>query len=538
MTDSFNKTISDKFLINLQNELTHLSNRSDNENIKFLLKLVRCKLDDTSFNSLLKEEKSNLIHLNIELNNSELIARINDIKFINNDKDKLQCLEIAVENYIKTYSSTNEIIFFIRALELVKKVKNLFDLLYIESKIIQEFKKLNSTYFQLELIKKSLSLLQKNTIDYLIEYTLNEIQNKHLNHKYDDSIKLIEILKLLKYYNANEANIQIAICLEKKADHQTTEKKPNTYYPNILLIYTNALKRIKGIARNEELENRLQIKIKKEQLLNYEMLTKSKFDIIPSSTLNVSEMFSSLDITDFFSAYINFINFPLIENEKVNSILNERKKTIFNQFFEEYVKITNKGTIGGKSNEDTFYQNTARDYNRENVILILREFKTLMDKFSKPLSKKEILDFLIDENSIFIPNDRLNFYVEGIYQGFLNNFVVASHILVPQIENSLKHIIELNERNTIKLGEDIQHDNTLGSILKVENNNKMLNGICHSDLLTELNCFLCDGNSVNFRNQLCHGLISYAETNHYGLYLWWLTLKMITQTNTYFTIPH
>lgn len=102
----------------------------------------------------------------------------------------------------------------------------------------------------------------------------------------------------------------------------------------------------------------------------------------------------------------------------------------------------------------------------------------------------------------------------------------------------MKYIIELNGRNTIKQAEDIQNDNSLGSILSIEKDNKMLYGLCDYDLLLELNNFLCDGNCVNFRNRICHGLVSPFESEYYGIYLWWLTLKMIKQTEKYFIIPN
>ena len=76
----------------------------------------------------------------------------------------------------------------------------------------------------------------------------------------------------------------------------------------------------------------------------------------------------------------------------------------------------------------------------------------------------------------------------------------------------------------------------MGSILNTDKNGKMLDGICDRDLLLELNNFLVDGNGVNFRNRICHGLISPIETEYYGIYLWWITLKMLYQTDKYFSI--
>ncbi|WP_189606375.1 DUF4209 domain-containing protein [Salinimicrobium marinum] len=263
----------------------------------------------------------------------------------------------------------------------------------------------------------------------------------------------------------------------------------------------------------------------------------SKIVIHTSSTLNIPELVASQNIEDFKSGFNFLIDFPIIESKMLEAINEKRDKHSFlGHLFKDYVHITNKGTVSGKSNEENYYLNLTRSHYRNTTISLFREIKSIMD-FDQQLTKDFVSMMIVDSESRFIPKDREHFFIEGIHCGFQNNFVHASHILIPQIENSLKNLIELNGRNTTKLAEEIQNDNTLGSILSTDENNKMLNKICDRDLILELNNFLVDGNSVNFRNRLCHGLISPFETDYYGIYLWWLALKMVKQTNTYFTIP-
>jgi len=228
------------------------------------------------------------------------------------------------------------------------------------------------------------------------------------------------------------------------------------------------------------------------------------------------------------------LQFPIIETKMLSTINEESdKKTFLDQFFASYVHITNKGTVSGISDQAGYNLNFLRTQYRGTIISILKEIKYIMD-FDQQISKDLVSAMVEKCESPFIPNDRAYFFIEGLYYGFQNNFVLASHILIPQIENSLKTFIEKNGRNTIKLTEEIQNDNTMGSILNIDENNKMLDGICDRDLLLELNSFLVDGNSINFRNRICHGLISPFETDYYGIYLWWLTLKMVKQTDKYF----
>lgn len=533
MTEFLNEIPNDKFSTELRNKLYRLSRKS--EQIKNLFELTSCELNDSSFKDLLKQENFRLPTLNN--GNIEIIARINDAKSIYKDIDKLNCIQKAVKNYRKTYHQTNELKYLIRALELIRKVKSVFEkeLPQLELVIIEIFLKLDNSHLQLKLIETTTFFIQENSVKHLIDYSVNKLDKEYEENNYNNALNYIKMLSALKHYKNNETKIQTALCLEKEADFNINQKEPNTYYPRILEIYTKALREIKGVSQNDELKIRLQNKVKIEQRLLSEML--SKIGLKTHTTPNVSEVIEKLNINDFQSAFSTIIEFPIIETNMLKSRNENREKTFSGQFFEDFVRVTNKGTVSGVSDEEGYYLNQARDHFRTNTISFLREVKFIMD-INHQLVSKELVAVMISKcNSSFIPNDREHFFIEGIYQGFQNNYLLASHILIPQIENSLKYIIELNGRNTIKLTEEIQNDNTLGSILNIEGNNKMLGGVCESDLLLELNNFLSDGNSVNFRNRLCHGLLSPFETNYYGIYLWWLTLKMIKQTDKYFTIP-
>ena len=53
--------------------------------------------------------------------------------------------------------------------------------------------------------------------------------------------------------------------------------------------------------------------------------------------------------------------------------------------------------------------------------------------------KRDFVFYLIDQcNSKFIPKEREYIFAKGLYAGFQNDFILSSHLLIPQIENSLK----------------------------------------------------------------------------------------------------
>ncbi|WP_312208218.1 DUF4209 domain-containing protein [Empedobacter sp.] len=506
----------------------------ENEELKNLLHLLKCELNDENLKQLI--DKQEFQYPLYEINNIEIIARINDIKFIKNESNKIDSLKLAVENYLEVYKITNETKYFIRALQLVNKVKNIFkdDLPKYENGIIDVFFNSKSSLERLKLIENLQSLINsEHQRDKLINYSLEKIKKNNDDFKFSDSLNYIDILKIIKHYTAIECKINKALCLEKDADYENSNKESNTYYPNVLTKYKNALREVKGIVEANDIKLRLESKIKIEQKLYIEMLNHCGISYSNDST--IKNIIKSLSINDFSSAFSSLITFPIIRKDDVQKA-SKTETSFVGQYFQDFVHLTNKGTVAGIANEQQFYENQIRDYSRGIVINVIREIKSLMDINHQEISKDVIAMMILKCESIFIPEERVGFFIEGIYQGFLNNYSLAAHILVPQVENSLKHIIELNGRSVTKTSNDIENDNSLGGILDIKNPNKMLNGICDDDLINELNNFLVNGYSTNFRNRLCHGLLTEFEADYYGIYIWWLTLKMIKQTNQFFKL--
>jgi len=349
MTDSTINIPIDKFSSELKNYLYNLSNQKNE--FKSLFQLVKCELNDNSLKELSKQIDNSIF--SSQFDNIEISARINDIKFILNYGDKRNSLQTSVENYFKVYDENKELEYLIRAYELIKKIKSIFfnKLEDYELKAIDIFIALDNTYYQKILLNNIFFLIQDNNsrITQLTEYALDNLDLKLQNNDFNNAINFIEILKILNHFDRNEYKIQIALCLEKEGDYLISKKEPNTYYPNILNTYTKALKEIKGISKIDDVNLRLQTKIKKEQVLHFEML--SKIGISTDIKPNLKVFIEELNINSFQSAFNNLIEFPIIENINLEYISDNRQKFLFGQFFKDFIHISNKGTISGKSDE-------------------------------------------------------------------------------------------------------------------------------------------------------------------------------------------
>lgn len=134
---------------------------------------------------------------------------------------------------------------------------------------------------------------------------------------------------------------------------------------------------------------------------------------------------------------------------------------------------------------------------------------------------------LVHDNP-FVPAGRAEFFARGLQAGFRNDFVVAVHLLTPQIENSVRYLLE--EQGIITSGLDgrgIQDERDLNRTLREPEFAEPLKKVLGEDLLFDLRGLLIERHGSNLRNNMAHGLLDYTEFYSAPcIYLWWLTLRL------------
>jgi len=137
----------------------------------------------------------------------------------------------------------------------------------------------------------------------------------------------------------------------------------------------------------------------------------------------------------------------------------------------------------------------------------------------------------ICENSTLIPNERIAVWVEGLWQGFELNFLVAIHLLIPQIEHFVRLQLQIRGIKTTTIDkEGIETEQGLSTLLDKEEVHLFLD----ENLLFEIQVLLSKPLGYNFRNNLAHGLSEVGEMNSYpAAYVWWLCLKLVVNHNSF-----
>lgn len=131
---------------------------------------------------------------------------------------------------------------------------------------------------------------------------------------------------------------------------------------------------------------------------------------------------------------------------------------------------------------------------------------------------------LVRDNPFIEPGHE-GIYLHGIQAGFFGDWLVAMHLLVPQIESSIRFVLNQQGVITSKMSsEGIQEDFDLNKLLWMEE----VETIFGQDILFDLRGILIERVGCNLRNELAHGLMSEgAFYTAEAPYFWWLVIHLL-----------
>jgi len=129
-------------------------------------------------------------------------------------------------------------------------------------------------------------------------------------------------------------------------------------------------------------------------------------------------------------------------------------------------------------------------------------------------------------NNPFVPVGRELIFAKGILAGLEGDFVVAASLLIPQVENSLRYVLErrgvLVRKYDQKGIQDVLDLNALFYERKSE-----LETLFGEDLCFDLQGLLIERFGSDLRNESAHGLLSYEQLQSVqSEYFWWLTIHI------------
>jgi hypothetical protein len=125
-----------------------------------------------------------------------------------------------------------------------------------------------------------------------------------------------------------------------------------------------------------------------------------------------------------------------------------------------------------------------------------------------------------------VPPDRAKIFYLGIEAGLRGEFCQSAHILIPQLENSLRFLLEARGLSVTQLGSNLLHNEMLLNPLFKTYRRELGELFESPDLVYTIESFLCCKSGENFRNEMAHGLIAKANDHRFA-FAWWLTVYLL-----------
>ncbi len=129
------------------------------------------------------------------------------------------------------------------------------------------------------------------------------------------------------------------------------------------------------------------------------------------------------------------------------------------------------------------------------------------------------------QGSKLVPEDRREIFERALGAGFAGDRLVFAHLVIPQIENSLRHVFgDAGLPITSMNAEGVQEERDLNRLLTDEAAKTVLS----EGLVWEMRSFLIEKTGPNLRNRLCHGLLGSGDFDRPAMnLLLWLTVSLL-----------
>lgn len=331
---------------------------------------------------------------------------------------------------------------------------------------------------------------------------------------------LAKLLPEQGYYHSLEVGRSYVL----DADH--FNKTPNASQHVIAALYRKALVQFRHLQLNSEEYNAVE-----QKLVVAQKKSAAQLEMVGHINLGPIEVNPYINFPVFeHAAHAIFwmSSIPILPKQKVVELTEKSKESFLSRFFSS-TSVSDKhgNTVGhSENNEKKIFLDSARSRQIYSTSVIIPMYDYLVENIA--IAELEV--FYALSRSTFIPENRLSIFARGIYYGFCGNFTEAVHLLVPQIENGLRHVLNGKGIVTRKLEELLQKEPGLAHLLT------NLSPLLHEDLLFDLESLLQEGLSENLRNNMMHGLLEtpILETTYVGVYTWWLSLRIALHLEEYF----
>ena len=515
------------------------------------------------FSNLAEEYLNFLTEIAPEISDPELQARVADILWVKNGN--YQMAQLAVEAYLESAKQledpqkwTHCVDRIERSLRLARKINYKPEIVieYIDE-VLNRYQGEDPLWLSIKLHEllqdeKNINLLQKTKLLNTSKYSDLAKKGAIFQESSKEWDKVRNYWKIKAEWHRIEKNVEKAYTARMSAaetyikeSEDSLTKHPTPYFKasHDLQKAFEAFERLQSQGTEEE---KAVIKNKLEQihkrLLEYQQKSSNELITI-SSEFNISEEVelarSQVKGKEFPEAILALA--VLATPPKVSELQKMVEENVVLSRFFPIVKMNEMGKVVARQNSN----DEEKVIRYEMYVEAIGYQKIFAQAFIEPARKQIISEHIIQKsedhkikesdlltlvsNNLFVPSGREYLFAKGLYAGLMGDFITSTHILIPQIENSVRYL--LSNRGAITSGIDnknngIQQENNLNTTL-FPSKYPQITSIFDEDTLFELQGLLIEKSGSNLRNRMAHGLINDNEFfSPIFSYLWWVTLRL------------
>lgn len=189
-------------------------------------------------------------------------------------------------------------------------------------------------------------------------------------------------------------------------------------------------------------------------------------------------------------------------------------------------QVANTGPEGGREQQIAA---KAREMFRQHASLVaVSSIVPALGQLRKEHGYRRDDFHAIAERSPVVPKDRARMVSQGLHAGFCGDMVQALHILMPQFEHIVRHVLQGADAFTSQHDRD-GLDSEVGLSRLIERP-QMVEEF-GKGLTLSIHAIMCDRAGSNLRNDVAHGLADEALCeSELAVYAWWMVLQIVVET--------
>lgn len=245
------------------------------------------------------------------------------------------------------------------------------------------------------------------------------------------------------------------------------------------------------------------------------------------------ELFEGLTLPDVLLQFALLATSPTVE-ELREQALESRKKSFFGSLFGGSYSDHEGKTIA-ETPATGLDEEPGEDWFKEQSLQYLDLWRhQIVAGFIEPARRTVMLRFPLEDRhfepiasmSPFVPRGHEHLFALGFARFWQGDYASAAHLLIPQLENSLRFVLLNANRESSKMKPDLlQEDRSLSGLLQWLR--PELEGIFGADLVNEIDLLFNHRPGPALRHDMAHGKMSAGACYHpSAVYGCWLTYKL------------